>query len=263
MPHCNTKYIGKVLLEFDELPSTNDYLRSFAQQTDTPEGVVVQALRQTAGRGQMGTVWESAPGQNLTLSILLKPQNLPADAHTLLSKLAALAVWDTLQQWASQLPVPPGEMHIKWPNDLWIERRKVCGILIENTLSGGFISHSIIGIGLNVNQQQFSPALAGATSLKQWCLADVDIEALRCTLLEALERRYDALRCAGEGDGGLSREYLQYLYGYQTPLTYRTIPEGEVFSGSITGVDQEGRLCIDDGQQLRRFTLKTVCLHQG
>ena len=121
-------------------------------------GDVVIAERQEAGRGQRGNSWSSTPGENLTFSVVLRPDFLPAERQFRISKAVALAVADTIAE-AGLRPA------IKWPNDIYIGDRKVTGILIENDLMGPYLSRSVIGIGLNVNQTRFDPALPNPTSL--------------------------------------------------------------------------------------------------
>src|SRR5262249_1119547 len=135
--------------------STNDYLKA---QTDAPEFTCVVAAAQTAGRGRRARTWVSPPGEGLYLSVLLCPA--ATENLSLLSLLAAVAVTETLAQYKV------AGLDIKWPNDVLIAERKICGILVEGASSGANQSRIVVGIGVNLNQQDFPPELAeSATSL--------------------------------------------------------------------------------------------------
>ncbi|MCB0573965.1 MAG: biotin--[acetyl-CoA-carboxylase] ligase, partial [Saprospiraceae bacterium] len=177
---ANTLFIGKVYHRFDQLPSTNDHAAELIAKSTPPEGTVIRAASQTAGRGQFGSRWESAAGKNLTLSVILYPDWLEAGAQFHLSMATALALHDTVYSIVQNLPDesllkagepstvyrlpstvhrPPSTVKIKWPNDLYLGDRKAAGILIQNSLSGAHLQSSILGIGLNVNQPEFDPSL--------------------------------------------------------------------------------------------------------
>ena len=131
-----------------ETLSTNELLKSIADKDSVAEGYTVVAVSQTAGRGQIGAFWESQPGQNLTFSLLLRPEFIKADQMFLVSKAISLGIVDYLNSFGE-------EFKIKWPNDIYYKDKKICGVLIENQLMGSNIVYSIIGIGLNINQKEF------------------------------------------------------------------------------------------------------------
>lgn len=155
-------------------------------------GDVVIAERQEAGRGQRGNSWSSTPGENLTFSVVLRPDFLPAERQFRISKAVALAVADTIAE-AGLRPA------IKWPNDIYIGDRKVTGILIENDLMGPYLSRSVIGIGLNVNQTRFDPALPNPTSLAAEAGHPFDRAEVFISFYRHLAERYRTL--AGEETG--------------------------------------------------------------
>ena len=260
MSNYNTKFVGKVLMEFDELPSTNDFARSYANQSTAQEGAVIRARRQTSGRGQMGTTWESMPESNLTMSVVLLPSWLRADQQTGLSKVVALAVFDALQDWKNRENLDC-HIQIKWPNDVLINRQKVCGILIENTISGQNLGVSVVGIGLNVNQEHFSEALSGATSLALISGKKEDIEQVMQLLFAHLEANYLVLKSEG-GAAILHQRYLQNLLGYQTVMSFVSVADGRVFEGTIVDVDGDGMLCVEEGSVVRKFGLKAIKINQ-
>ena len=139
-----------------EVDSTNNYVRRHIGQLDNLS--VVAAMSQTSGRGQGDHRWHSASGENLLFSIFLKNQDITATDQTLISHITAESVVRLLDSHDI-------EAWIKPPNDIWVDKKKICGILIEHSLRAGRISWSIIGIGLNVNQMQFPDDLPNPTSM--------------------------------------------------------------------------------------------------
>jgi len=228
---------------FEELDSTNDELLRHLSLYDNLS--VVAARSQTAGRGQRGNSWHSAPGENLTFSLLLRPGELPAWEFMSLTYLATLAVKDWLC----------GEgVHavIKWPNDIYVGRRKICGMLVENTLEGSRITASVIGIGLNLNQTVFPGQLVNPVSLKSLTGREYPPEAA----LEALLDHFDFP--ALESPAGRARLWETYQEGlFQQGLLckYRDLLSGEEFTGMIKGVTREGRLLMADG---KTFSFKEI-----
>jgi BirA family biotin operon repressor/biotin-[acetyl-CoA-carboxylase] ligase len=154
------------LRHFEELDSTNASLRQLLMEERLPDETVVLADYQSAGRGQAGTVWESAPGLNLTFSLLiyhLPP--FPARYHFLLSQAVSLSLKSALEE---QLPAGAESLFtVKWPNDIYWRDSKVAGILIENDITETEFYHSIIGIGVNINQLIFTGDAPNPISLRQ------------------------------------------------------------------------------------------------
>ena len=159
------------IVRVEETDSTNNYLHARANPKELPEGSVVWADFQTAGRGQIGNAWESEAGANLTFSAVLYPSFLPANRQFLISQIAALSVKQLLDKYT-------GEVTIKWPNDIYWRDRKICGMLIENDLSGMSIYSSIIGIGININQKEFRSNAPNPVSLYQITGREYDLEQL-------------------------------------------------------------------------------------
>lgn len=270
----NTRQIGKVYLRFDELPSTNEYALHLLETTPAPqpgdsrvyapaesakprpaEGTVIRTASQSAGRGQYGSHWASAPGQNLLLSVILYPTWLRADQQFGLSIMAALSLHDAAE-WAGRLSPVNATPLLKWPNDLYYGQRKAAGILIQNALLGTQVQGSVVGIGLNVNQTSFDPALPNPTSLALTLGQPFDLDALAAHLLERLELRYAQLR-AGHWDS-LRAEYHQHLLGFGQQARYRCA-DGEQLEAEGLGVTPEGRLRLRTAdQQERTFGFKEI-----
>ena len=243
-----TLFTGQQLLWLPTCASTNSEAQSLIVQNRASEGCTIITDFQTAGRGQRGNQWEGASAENLMLSVVWQPTFLAATEQFRLSQAVALGVHD----WAQTLLGTDPKLKLKWPNDLYYGDQKLGGILIENTLNGAKIQYSIIGIGLNINQQEF--AVATATSFAKVTGRSYQRDALATRLLECLEQRYLQLR-AGQV-GALRREYLQALYRYQEIHPF--IIDGQTVSGQIVGVEDDGRLAVAIGNELRRFGLQEL-----
>ena len=169
----NTIFTGKFLLQLQEIDSTNNYAHNWIANNEPIEGTVIIADHQTAGKGQFGNIWKTKANQNLTFSLIYLPTFLLATDAFYLNMSISLGIANGLKYLFPNLNIA-----IKWPNDIYINRKKVAGILIENGISGNYLKTSIIGIGLNVLQTNFDPDLPNPTSLlieqkKQLSLSDI------------------------------------------------------------------------------------------
>ena len=217
---------------------------------------VVAASEQTEGRGQRGNRWISPPGENLTFSLVLRFGTggfppLPAAFANRLNMLASVAVRSFLHDEGC-------EAAIKWPNDLYAGRKKICGILVENGLAGRCIAYSVIGIGINVNQRVFDE-LASATSLSCVTGRTYDLHACLETVAARLEGWTPALHNEGSY-AALRREYDAALFQKGVVCRYRNLLTDKLFSGIIEGVDEDGKAVVtncDDGS-LQRFSFKEL-----
>jgi BirA family biotin operon repressor/biotin-[acetyl-CoA-carboxylase] ligase len=228
--------------------STNLLLKELAEQQDLEEGTVVFAGIQTGGRGQKGSRWESEPGKNITCSILLYPGFLPVEQSFLLSKAVALGVKETLDSYIKNVAV-------KWPNDIYFEDRKLVGILIENEITGRNISQSIIGIGLNVNQEVFIGDAPNPVSLKQILDREINLNVLLEKMLKRIMYWYNQLK-AGKIES-VSQAYQDALYRKSGFYCYED--KNGLFNAQIQSVADDGflHLVTDKGEE-RRYTFKEV-----
>ena len=217
---------------FEELDSTNNELLRHVGDYDNLS--VVAAVNQTAGRGQRGNRWLSAPGDNLTFSFLLKPSGLPAREVMAVTCLATLAVRDALREEG----VPAVVM---WPYDIYVGRRKICGMLVENGLDGPDIAWSVVGIGINLNQTDFPGGVQNPTSLKRLTGRNYDPAAFLEKVCHGLEALLPAL-ASPEGWNGLRAAYERDLFLKDSPASYRDLLSGEEFIGIIRGITPEGLL---------------------
>lgn len=242
-----TLFIGKKYYSFQELPSTNTWLMESLVAHKLPEGTLVLAEHQTDGKGQFGAIWSSEPSSSLTFSILLKPIFLPISNTYDISICIALAIHDCLNE------LRPG-FKIKWPNDIYFENKKVAGILIENQIHKSSCEHSVVGIGLNVNQTEFFK-LPKATSLKQIIGVNFPVQNLLDRLCETIEARYLQLRA--NMYPSLLKSYLEHMYWFNEIHTFQT--DALQFNASIIGVLRNGRLLLkfSDGSK-RDFEIKEL-----
>ena len=231
------------------MDSTNSWLKqALSNSAPLPEGTVIMAETQYAGRGQSANLWHSEPGKNLTFSILLNPRFLPVARQFDLNMAVSLAVNDVLSAYFG------AAASIKWPNDMYIGTDKIGGMLIENIVQGAELKHAIIGIGINVNQPDFPPELKNVTSFKKILHTDYDLNGLKNEICRSVEARYLQLK-AGKKDTLLA-DYLDNLYLFNQQALYR-IGNKEV-TGKITGISPEGFLLLETEEGLRQFGLKEI-----
>lgn len=229
--------------------STNSYLSRLAAQL--PGDTVICTHHQTAGRGQRGNSWEAEPGKNLTFSLLLKhPDVLPREQF-LISEAVSLAI----TQAVAELGV---EATVKWPNDIYCGDRKLCGILIEHVLDPGGIAHTVVGVGLNVNQTTFVSDAPNPVSLAQLTGGELDVEAL---LRQVCEGIVALCHFGSDSDRqALHERYLKHLYrndGREHPFA---LPDGTPLRATIAGVERDGMLVLrhSSDNSLHRYAFKEV-----
>lgn len=227
------------LLWLDSIDSTNS--EALRRLPELPGGTVLAAREQTAGRGQRGNTWFTEPGKNLTFSLVLKDLPISAPDAPRLNYLTSVAV-------ASYLESRGVKADIKWPNDIYVEGRKICGMLLENTLAGNSLAASVIGIGINVNQRDF-PQLANATSMALQTGRTYAVEACLADFLGVFEQMLPALFAPSQLE-----EYNARLFRKGEAAAYRDLLTDREFRGIILGVTEDGRLHIQDaGTREERF----------
>lgn len=218
------------------IDSTNS--EALRRLPELPGGTVLAAREQTAGRGQRGNTWFSAPGENLTFTIVLKNLPLGASQAVRLNYLTSVAVADYLESRGV-------EAAIKWPNDIYVGGRKICGMLIENTLGPrGELLASVVGIGINLNQKDFLQ-LANATSLSLCTGQSYELE----TELAAFLSVFEGLQV---NDPTLFGSYEARLFRRGVWAQYHDLLTDREYRGVIEGVEPDGRLRVrsEEGQDL-------------
>ena len=247
-------FVGQNLLTLKEVDSTNNFLKDLLSNSKPlPEGTVIMADSQYAGRGQQQNKWYSEPGKNLTFSLLLKPSFLNVLDQFDLTRAISLGVADALK------PLLGDEVKIKWPNDIYYGDKKLGGMLMENIVQGGKIKNSVIGIGLNVNQENFPVEAANAVSVKQILQRDYDLRFLLSEICHHIEAYYLNLKA---GKISFVREsYLKRLYWLNEKKSFRS--KEEMFDGVINNVKYNGMLVVKNnkGEELE-FSLKEIAFVQ-
>ncbi|MEJ5993969.1 biotin--[acetyl-CoA-carboxylase] ligase [Pedobacter sp. Du54] len=246
----STLFVGQNLIKLSAVDSTNNFLKSLVSNSEPlPEGTVIMADEQYAGRGQQNNVWKAEPGKNLTFSVLLRPGFLPLNQQFLLNIVVSLAINDVLTRFLGE------GLTIKWPNDIYFRNQKIGGVLIENSIMGNDIKTAIIGIGINVNQQHFALELTDkATSLFQILQKDVNLMVLLAEICSALESLYLQLRRGKHTD--LRKNYVDKLYQLNKKARYQK--DGEVFEGTIKGVADSGLLLMEIQSSTQEFNFKEI-----
>ncbi len=212
------------------------------------EFVLLTADYQTAGRGQHGTHWEAENGKNLLFGIRFRPERLEASQQFSLSEALALAVADVVGA------LVPG-VTVKWPNDIYVGDRKVCGMLLEHELQGTRIVSTLTGVGLNVNQSRFESDAPNPVSLRQLTGRELDRADILRRIALTFEHYYRLLQGGHYDD--VHRRYLMALYRRATWAQYRDA--GGMFEGRIVDVHRSGMLCVERrGGRLSTYAFKEV-----
>ncbi|MBC7912708.1 MAG: biotin--[acetyl-CoA-carboxylase] ligase [Pyrinomonadaceae bacterium] len=245
----STLFVGQNTVTLSIVDSTNDYLKNLlSKSAPLPEGTVILAEEQFAGRGQVNNAWLSDPGKNLTFSLLLTPSFLDPEKQFLLNKVISIAINDTLVQ------IIGADVKIKWPNDIYFKDKKLGGVLIENILRGNKWKYAVVGIGLNINQIEFTSSVKNVTSIKKILHKDYDKASLLNHLCTAIEKYYLQLR-SGNSEW-LDNQYLQNLYRINEWHSF-TI-DGHVIDGKITGVNKNGMLELFSQDKTRTYSFKEI-----
>lgn len=249
----NSFFTGKFLLHLPSVDSTNTYAKALISKSSPIDGTVILADEQFAGRGQAGTQWASEPNKNLTFSLIYHTGFLPATEQFYLSMAVASGLRDAVQELLDGQGIQQALVHIKWPNDILVEGKKIAGILLENTISGMYLNYSVIGIGLNVNQTDFPEGIV-AVGLKRKDGPDLDLNKVLNALLVSIERHF--LQLKERKYEKLRTEYLQHLYRLGEESRFGS--DSDVFYGKIIGVDPSGKLRIETQQGTRSFGFKEI-----
>ncbi|HPE86365.1 MAG: biotin--[acetyl-CoA-carboxylase] ligase [Bacteroidia bacterium] len=235
--------------KFKTLDSTNHYASALVRESRPPEGTVVIAEEQTEGKGMEESTWESEAGKNLTFSVILYPDFLNPSRQFFLNIITSLAARDMVK-----ILVPEGDIRIKWPNDIYYHHKKLGGILIKNQVSGPMLQSSIIGVGLNLNQENFFSDAPNPVSVKMITGKSNDVLTSLKIFREIFDEYYRRLGY-GEYDQ-LLREYIQGMYRFGEELEY--IIMGHHVVGTISGIDEFGRLLVSTSDSVIPCQVKEI-----
>ncbi len=262
--------MAPAIYHLEHTASTNTWLSEHIAGGGEPlfsDGDAVVTYRQTDGRGQKGNHWESQPDRNICMSLLLCPANIAASESFLLSEIVSIGVCrllsGVLTDRPAELPVQPA---IKWPNDIYVGDRKICGILIENRLEGSRIAASVVGIGLNVNQERFLSDAPNPVSIRQLSGEELDLTELSAALQGHILSLYHDFEQGKVTAEDIQREYWERLYRRDGWYFFRDTSHGEFdtshreFEARIVNVDTQGFLTLQvraDGS-LRKYAFKEL-----
>jgi BirA family transcriptional regulator, biotin operon repressor / biotin---[acetyl-CoA-carboxylase] ligase len=242
-------FVGQNLITLSEVDSTNTYLKNILTNSKPVEGTVIMAESQYAGRGQQQNKWHSEPGKNLSFSILLNPGFLPIADQFDLTRVVSLGVYDALK------PLLGDGLKIKWPNDVYYNGGKLGGILIENILQGHKIKHSVIGIGLNINQADFPEWIPNPVSVKQILQRDEDKLRILSDICSHIEAWYLELKNGKVEE--IRQAYISILYWLNQRRRFRS--NGEMFEGTIKSVKENGLLVVENNFKIElEFNFKQI-----
>ncbi len=240
------QFIGKQLIFLPKCRSTNDMAADMLKKGVLKEGGIVITDHQQAGRGQRGNTWVSSENKNLTFSILLKPHFISPTDSFALNMLVSVAIVNALKGLDRSM------FKIKWPNDIMYNGYKVGGILIENTIQVAKIENSIIGIGINVNQNSFD-YLFKAASLSNIFKRPFDLNNLLNEIIKQIEEQFSILK---SGNYHILRSnYLENLYWLNEKHRFFSMVE---FTGMIIGIDPAGRLMVETENGIEKFNFKEI-----
>lgn len=239
------------IIELEETASTNSWLASKARESS--EGLTVLCRRQTAGRGQRGNSWESEPDKNITMSLLLKPAGLHPSRQFLVSQAVSVAIVTVLSRY-----LPGHEVSIKWPNDIYVGDRKICGILIENSITQSGINHCIVGMGINVNQTRFLSDAPNPVSMAMLTGREYPLRPLTEEIVDEILRETTAIN--PDDTTGLQKRYSAMLWRREGYWPYTDNLRGERIMARIAGVAPDGILTLElaDSGGHRSFAFKEV-----
>lgn len=243
--------LGQPLIQLQSVDSTNTYAAQLIRNSGATEGTAILTVYQSMGKGHGGNRWISEAGRNLLFSIILKPESILAERHFFLSMCVSGAIQEFIMSVA-------GPVHIKWPNDILLQGKKVAGILIENTILKQNLHTSVIGIGLNVNQTEFPADLHNPTSLALVAGREFDLSESLNLLLRSLEVHID--RLYEERYAEIKTFYLNHLHRLNIWADYKD--STGVFRGRIVDIADSGNLIViqENGKE-KQYGFKEIVFH--
>lgn len=237
--------IGRTIIHLNVVDSTNNYTANLVKGGEIDSGTVILADNQTDGRGQRHAKWSVKPGENLTFSLYLDNVNLSVDRQFVMTQFVSLCLVELLTRFGLE-PI------IKWPNDIYCSGKKISGVLIENQLMGKFIKSSIVGIGVNLNQEEFDGFIATSTYVESGKYRKpIDVVHSFCALYTEQWNKYMASDFVR-----LNEDYLSRLYRLNIESNYSD--ESGDFVGVIRNVLDSGKLVVEINGKLRDYELKEI-----
>ena len=238
------------IIKLDAIDSTNSYLKKLLNKESLDDLTVVVSKHQTKGRGRNGNVWSNKPSLNLAFSIYKRFSGFEIDKKFMLNVISSISVHETLKKYNLS------DLTIKWPNDIMTGDKKISGILIENNFRGNSIKHSVIGIGININQSEFKN-LPNATSIFIETGKLSSVETITQELQKTFEKNFDELRT---NEHEILNTYNNLLYRKNEKSNFSSNNIGN-FQGKIIRVDKNGEITICElNQQLSKYSESEIKL---
>lgn len=240
--------IDNPIIKLDSINSTNNYATNHLAKEGWVEGTIVITDFQFSGKGQSQNSWESEKGKNMLMSMVLYPDDIPAQYQFVVSKVVALGVFEVVSLFVEHVS-------IKWPNDIYVGDKKIAGILIENAIMGSKLMHSVAGIGLNVNQHIFLSDAPNPVSLSQLKGMEFDRDEVLSLLIQSIGKWYKMLKQKKFSE--IDTAYRNRLYRLGVEAKYKD--ESGNFIGTIVGIDPIGQLMIEKSSgEVRSYFFKEV-----
>lgn len=236
------------IIKIIKTDSTNNFAKKLLKSSIQAEYTCITTEEQTKGKGQRGNIWISEKGKNLLFSIIIYPNFIPVNQQFYISKAVSSAIIDVLNKITNNFK-------IKWPNDIYFNNKKICGILIENSLSGNKINSSIIGIGLNINQKKFPENLQNPISLCQITSKYFEKNEILNSIIYKIIEKFEKIKT--ENLHFLDSEYHKNLLGINKNLLFED--KSGKFFGKIIKTDKSGRLIIKKKTgEIKKYFFKEV-----
>ncbi len=239
-----------LIIKLDATASTNATLKELWQKNDAKNWTVVWTQDQFGGRGQKGTVWQSEAGKNLTFSVLKTFSGFNIQRQFMLNMVVSIAVYEVL----TKLRIP--EIQVKWPNDIMSGRNKICGILIENIVKGRDVRASVIGVGVNINQEDFGD-IPRAASLKMITGIEYDLEEILNHMLKQLRWRLENVET--KDFEAVKEEYLEVLYR-RNQWSLFEFPDGTKQNAIIRDISRQGQIKVEKDNTISEYSMKEIHL---
>ena len=238
------------IIKLDAIDSTNSYLKKLLNKESLDDLTVVVSKHQTQGRGRNGNVWSNKPSLNLAFSIYKRFSDFEIDKKFMLNVISSISVYETLKKYNLF------DLTIKWPNDIMTEDKKISGILIENNIRGKKIKHSVIGIGININQSKFKN-LPNATSIFIETGKLNSVETIACELQKILEKNFNLFKI---NENELIKNYNSLLYKKNETSNF-SANDMSKFQGNIIKVGIDGKITIRvSNKQLSKYSESEIKL---
>ncbi len=233
-------YVGHRIIHLESVDSTNNYVAKLKNEGKIGSGAVILSDIQTDGRGQRANKWQSNPFENLTFSFLLEPSFVNNISSITINHCVSLALLNFLATFKINA-------RIKWPNDIYVDTRKIAGILIENSFKSGSINYSVIGIGININQTEFNKITA--TSLREITGKSFNLKSVLFEIIYHLNLRLDAFTSTSSEK--IKDHYDACLWKINEPVRFQF--NDNLTRGIIRGTDEQGNILIEQTEELVTF----------